>query len=57
MSKFVATNPKTKKPFEAAAASKQEFILLFVKRAPYDGWFPNEVRDCVVQDMIEEVAG
>lgn len=57
MSKFVATNPKTKKPFEAEAASKQEFILLFVKRAPHDGWFPNEVRDCVVQDMIEEVAG
>lgn len=55
MTKFVAMNPKTKKTFIAAAIDKNDFLLTFVKQAPHRGWYPNEVKACVEQDLIEEL--
>lgn len=54
--RFRATNPTTKKVFEASSSSKGEFILELVKKAPHDGWYPDAVRQCVVDDLIEEVS-
>lgn len=53
--KFVAKNPKTGLTFSASAEDKQDFILTLVKRAPHiAGWYPDEIRACVEEDMIEE---
>lgn len=53
--KFVARNPKTGLTFSASAENKQDFILTLVKKAPHiAGWYPDEVRVCVEEDMIEE---
>ena len=55
MHHFKATNPVTKMAFVMAAEDKQAFILELVKRAPHiAGWYPDEVRTCVENDMIEE---
>lgn len=54
---FVATNPKTKKTFKGVARTKDEFIVMLVKKAPQvAGWYPADIKECVDQDLIEEVA-
>ena len=54
--KFVAKNPKTGLTFTASAEDKQDFILILVKRAPHiAGWYPDEIRTCVQEDMIKEL--
>jgi hypothetical protein len=52
---YVATNPNTKMTFRAAAENKDAFLLLLVKKAPHiAGWYPDEIKECVEKDMIEE---
>lgn len=54
---YVATNPNTKLTFRAAADNKDAFLLLLVKRAPLiAGWYPDEIKECVEKDLIEEVS-
>lgn len=54
---YVATNPNTKLTFRAEADDKDAFLLLLVKRAPLiAGWYPDEIKECVEKDLIEEVS-
>ena len=56
MQEFIATNPKTGKTYSGTAKDKDAFVLALVKRAPHvAGWYPDEIRDCVMQDLIKEV--
>ena len=53
---FIATNPVTKKTFSGVAKDKDSFVLMLVKKAPHiSGWYPDEIKECVEQDLIEEV--
>ena len=55
--RFIAVNPKTKMSITMTAKDKDEFILELVKKAPHiAGWYPDEVRACVEEDMIKEVS-
>lgn len=53
--KFVATNPNSNATITLAAEDRQEFILELVKKAPHYGWYPDEVRQCVQDELIEEL--
>jgi hypothetical protein len=41
--------------FRAAAENKDAFLLLLVKKAPHiAGWYPDEIKECIEKDLIEE---
>ena len=53
---YTATNPITRMTFRAAVKDKNDFLLLLVKKASHIvGWYPDEIKECMEKDMIEEV--
>ncbi len=54
---FIATNPETQKTFQGVARTKDEFVVMLVKKAPQiAGWYPDEIKSCIEQDLIKEIA-
>ena len=54
---YIATNPRTKNTFKGTAADKNAFLIMLVAKAPHiAGWYPDEVRECVEQDLIREAS-
>ena len=54
---YIARNPYTGTTFKGTAKSKEDFIILLVKKAPHiAGWYPDEIRQCIEEDLIKEIS-